>query len=179
MEIRRFGVGHRRPQGPPGSVGLTGGPIHADEHGVISELVLARHGRVELHAAPGPAWLLVIEGGGWVQVGDERARVAAGEAVLWPAGVLHGLWTEGSELRAFVVEFGVGDDLGASGPERGSTLVTSPKAALARASGSSAPGRTEPGKSGGSEARPVGSTAPLRRLAGPPTMDGPRDGEPR
>lgn len=110
MEIRRFGVGHRRPQGPPGSVGLTGGPIHADEHGLIAELVLARHGRLEPHSAPTTAWLLVIEGGGWVQVGQERARIAAGEAVCWPAGVVHGLWTEGSELRAFVVEFPGGDE---------------------------------------------------------------------
>jgi quercetin dioxygenase-like cupin family protein len=108
MDIRRFGVGHRRPQGPAGSVGLTGGPIHADEHGRIAELVLARHGRLELHSAPMPAWLLVIEGGGWVQVGDERARIAAGEAVCWPADVVRGLWTEGSELRAFIVEFGAG-----------------------------------------------------------------------
>lgn len=113
MDIRRFGVGHRRPQGPAGSIGLTGGPIHADEHGRIAELVLARHGRLELHSAPMPAWLLVIEGGGWVQVGDERARIAAGEAVWWPADVVRGLWTEGSELRAFVVEFGAG--VGAGG----------------------------------------------------------------
>lgn len=105
MEIRRFGIGHRRPQGPPGSVGLTGGPIHADEHGLIAELVLARHARLEPHSSPTTAWLLVIEGGGWVQVGRERARIAAGEAVCWPAGVVHGLWTEGSELRAFVIEF--------------------------------------------------------------------------
>jgi len=113
MEIRRFGVGHRRPQGPPGSVGLTGGPIHADEHGLIAELVLGRYGRLEPHSAATTAWLLVIEGGGWVQVGQERARIAAGEAVCWPAGVVHGLWTEGSELRAFVVEFGAG--VGAAG----------------------------------------------------------------
>ncbi len=116
MDIRRFGVGHRRPQGPAGSVGLTGGAIHADEQGRIAELVLARHGRLELHSAPTTAWLLVIEGGGWVQVGDERARIAAGEAVCWPADVLRGLWTEGSELRAFVVEFSGADEFVAEGP---------------------------------------------------------------
>lgn len=118
MDIRRFGVGHRRPQGPAGSVGLTGGAIYADEQGRIAELVLARHGRLQLHSAPTTAWLLVIEGGGWVQVGQERARIAAGEAVCWPAGVVHGLWTEGSELRAFVVEF-PGGDAGAVGVVEG------------------------------------------------------------
>ena len=53
---------------------------------------------------------MVIEGGGWVQVGDERARVAAGEAVLWPADVIHGAWTELSEMRAIVVELAGPDD---------------------------------------------------------------------
>lgn len=125
MDIRRFGVGHRRPQGPAGSVGLTGGAIHADEQGRIAELVLARHGRLELHSAPTTAWLLVIEGGGWVQVGDERARIAAGEAVCWPADVVRGLWTEGSELRAFVVEFGAG--VGATGViEAGAPVLEGP-----------------------------------------------------
>ena len=28
IEVRRFGVGHRRPDGPPGTVGVTGQPIH-------------------------------------------------------------------------------------------------------------------------------------------------------
>ena len=45
-------------------------------------------------------------------VGDEERRVAAGEAVLWPAGVTHGAHTEGSPMRAFVVEFSGADDRG-------------------------------------------------------------------
>jgi hypothetical protein len=47
----------------------------------------------------------VIEGGGWVLVGEERIRVAAGEAIVWPPDVDHGAWTDYSEMRAFVVEF--------------------------------------------------------------------------
>ena len=45
-----------------------------------------------------------------VQVGDERARVAAGEAVLWPADVPHAAWAELSEMRAIVVELSGADD---------------------------------------------------------------------
>jgi hypothetical protein len=41
-----------------------------------------------------------------VQVGEERARVAAGEAVVWPPGVVHTAWTELTPMRAIVVEFG-------------------------------------------------------------------------
>ncbi len=110
IEIRRFGVGHRRPDGPPGTTGVTGQSIHVDERGAISELAFARAARIEPHANPHSSWLIVIEGGGWVGVGDERARVAAGEAVLWPADVPHAAWTEHSEMRAFVVEFAGPDD---------------------------------------------------------------------
>jgi quercetin dioxygenase-like cupin family protein len=105
IEIRRFGVGHRRPEGPAGSVGLTGQVIHADGRGNISELAFARNGRIEPHTSPNTTWLIVVEGGGWVAVGEEYTRIAAGEAVLWPADIPHGAWTEHSQMRAFLVEF--------------------------------------------------------------------------
>lgn len=112
IEIRRFGVGHRRPEGPPGSVGLSGQPIHTDRRGLVAELAFARNARIEPHANPNTSWLIVIEGGGWVTVGEEHARVAAGEAILWPADVVHSAWTEHSEMRALVVEFSGADDAG-------------------------------------------------------------------
>ncbi len=110
MEIRRFGVGNRRPEGPPGSVGVTGQMIHSDARGVVSELAFAKNGRIEPHDNPNTTWLIVIEGGGYVLVGEEERRVAAGEAVLWPAGVLHGAWTEHFPMRVFIVEFAGEDD---------------------------------------------------------------------
>ncbi len=110
MEIRRFGVGNRRPDGPPGTTGVAGQVIHADARGTVSELAFARRASVEPHSNPNTAWFIVIEGGGMVTVGEERARVAAGEAVLWPAGVVHAAWTEISEMRALVVELAGPDD---------------------------------------------------------------------
>ena len=110
IEIRRFGVGHRRPDGPPGSIGLSGQVVHSDGRGVVSELAFARNARIELHSSPNTAYLIVVEGGGWVGVGDEWARIAAGEAAVWPADTPHAAWTEHSEMRAFVVEFAGGDD---------------------------------------------------------------------
>jgi quercetin dioxygenase-like cupin family protein len=110
VEIRRFGVGNRRPDGPPGTSGIAGQVIHSDGRGVVSEIAFARRGAIEPHSNPNTTWFVVIEGGGWVQVGDERARVAAGEAVLWPADVIHGAWTELSEMRAIVVELAGPDD---------------------------------------------------------------------
>ncbi len=110
IEIRRFGVGHRRPDGPPGTVGVKGQLIHSDGRGVISEVAFARNAHVEPYASPNTTWMVVIEGGGWVAVAGERTRIAAGEAVLWPADVLHAAWTEHSEMRALVVEFTGPDD---------------------------------------------------------------------
>jgi quercetin dioxygenase-like cupin family protein len=110
MEIRRFGVGNRRPDGPPGTTGVAGQVIHADARGTVSELAFARRASVEPHSNPNTAWFVVIEGGGMVLVGEERARVAAGEAVLWPADVPHAAWTELSEMRAIVVELSGADD---------------------------------------------------------------------
>ena len=110
IEIRRFGVGHRRPDGPPGTTGVTGQVIHSDERGLISELAFGRAARVEPHVSPNTTWFVVIEGGGWVGVDGERTRVAAGEAVFLPANVTRAAWTEHSQMRAFMIEFAGGDD---------------------------------------------------------------------
>lgn len=105
MEIRRFGPGHRRPDGPPGTQGVSGQVILHDERAVVSELAFGRYAMVTPHANPDNTSLfIVISGGGYVQVGDERARVNHGEAVLWPPGILHGAYTDGTEMRAIVVE---------------------------------------------------------------------------
>ena len=105
IEVRRFGVGHRRPDGPPGTTGIEGHVIRSEPSGLISELAFGRHARIAPHANPNWTYLVVIEGGGWVGVGDERARVQAGEAVVWPPDVLHAAWTDGVPMRAIVVEF--------------------------------------------------------------------------
>jgi quercetin dioxygenase-like cupin family protein len=110
IDVRRFGAGHRRPEGPPGTHGVTGQVIHSDARGLVAELAFAAGARIAPHHNPNTTWLCVIEGGGWVLVGDERRPVAAGEAVLWPAGVTHAAWTEALPMRAFVVEFAGPDD---------------------------------------------------------------------
>ncbi len=133
MEIRRFGVGNRRPDGPPRTTGVAGQVIHADGRGVVSELAFSRHASIEPHSNPNTTWLVVIEGGGWAQVGDERARVAAGEAVLWPADVVHAAWTELSEMRAIVVELTGADDAHLRGILDGRALAIGAGVAAAEA----------------------------------------------
>ena len=105
IDIRRFGVGHRRPDGPAGTSGIEGQVVESGEGGIISELAFSRRARVAPHTNPNWTYFVVIEGGGWVGVGDERARVLAGDAVAWPPDVLHAAWTDGTLMRAIVVEF--------------------------------------------------------------------------
>jgi len=104
IEVRRFGVGHRRPDGPPGTTGIAAQVIETGPTGVIAELAFDRRARITPHANPNWTYFLVIEGGGWVGVGSERTRVLAGEAVVWPPDILHAAWTDGTPMRAIVVE---------------------------------------------------------------------------
>ena len=156
IEVRRFGVGFRRPEGPPGTHGLTGQVIHSDGRGLISELAFTRGGVIAPHENPNTTWFCVIEGGGWVLVGDERRRVAAGEAVLWPAGVTHAAWTEHGEMRAIVVEFAGADDAAINAVLEGA----------ARRLGPGEAGRVERGEGGLAE-RPIDPDR-LDRTAGEP-----------
>ena len=151
MEIRRFGVGQRRPDGPGGTTGVASQVIHADARGRVAELAFARRATMDTHSSPNSAWLVIVEGGGWVQVGEERARVAAGEAVLWPADIEHAAWTELSEMRAFVIEFAGADDAAARGILEGRALELT--------SGGAATGKDGPGDGAAPVATGEGSLA--------------------
>ena len=106
MEIKRFGPGHRRPDGPPGTQGVAGQIIYRDDQAVVTELAFQRYAIVTPHTnQTNTALFIVISGGGFVQVGEERARVNHGEAVVWPPGIVHGAYTDGTEMRVIVVEF--------------------------------------------------------------------------
>ena len=159
MEIRRFGVGHRRPDGPSGTTGVVSAVIHADARGMIAELAFARRATMELHRSANSAWLVVVEGGGWVQVADEKARVAAGEAVLWPAGLEHAAWTELSEMRAFMVEFAGADDAAARGILEGRALELTPGGAADPGEASGAGGTGAAAAATGDGSLTVASTA--------------------
>ena len=116
--------------------------IHSDRRGALSELAFSRRAVIQPHVSPNSIWFVVIEGGGFVRVGDETARVFAGEAVLWPAGVLHGASTAVSEMRAIVVEFSEADDAALRGILSGSAggldapaVVPAPGSATAETGG--------------------------------------------
>ena len=150
MEIRRFGPGYRRPDGPPGTRGVDGQLIFQDARGTIAELSFGPYAAVPPHTNPNSSWFVVVSGGGWVQVGAERTRIAHGEAVLWPAGEPHGAYTDGTEMRAIVVEFAGADDGWARG-----LVEPGPGDAIP---GGSTPPRIEPAE--GRLAEPSGEPPP-------------------
>jgi quercetin dioxygenase-like cupin family protein len=135
IEVLRFGVGHRRPDGPPGTVGIAGRIIHNDGRGLVSELAFTRGARIEPHSNPNTTYFIVIEGGGWVAVGEERLRVAAGEAVVWPADIQHSAWTDYGEMRAFVVEYAGPDDAALRGIISGEARAVGPGQSVGRGQG--------------------------------------------
>jgi quercetin dioxygenase-like cupin family protein len=98
----------------------------------VSELAFSRRGVVTPHANPNTTLFVVVSGGGWVQVGEERSRISHGEAVIWPAGVAHGAWTDGSEMRAIVIELPMGTTQVVEGQaERTGTVAEAARGALA------------------------------------------------
>jgi quercetin dioxygenase-like cupin family protein len=104
MEIVRFGPGHRRPGGPEGSHGVADQVLWSDDRAHVSELAFSRRAFLRPQTSPHVSLFVVVSGGGWVQVADERVGINHGEAVTWPAGVVHGAWTDGSEMRVLLVE---------------------------------------------------------------------------
>jgi quercetin dioxygenase-like cupin family protein len=155
IEVRRFGVGHRRPDGPPGTTGISGQVIESGPSGVISELAFALHARITPHSNPNWTYFVVIEGGGWVGVGDERTRVLAGETVVWPPNVIHAAWTDGTQMRAIVVELSA-PPLALPWVVEGVPQVLPPARPVTKGEGSLAP---RPGRR-------------VRRLADPDDEDG-------
>ena len=104
MEITRFGPGFRRAVPPAGTQGLADQTIWSDPRARITELAFSRRALLAPQTSPDLGMFIVVAGGGWVQVGDERSTIDHGEAVEWPPGVSHGAWTDGSTMRAILVE---------------------------------------------------------------------------
>ncbi len=121
MEILRFGPGFRRREPPAGSSGLADQPIWSVPGARVTELAFAPRALMPPQASPDLGLFVVVSGGGWVQVGDERSVIHHGEAVAWPSGVAHGAWTDGSPMRAILVE--VADDTIEGAHRRGARNV--------------------------------------------------------
>ena len=129
MLIRRFSseLKTRLPGGQPGVYGV---PIQMDSARVppeqrealarrvnglplllnvpmqVEAMYLDPHAALDEHSAPNHIIFIVIAGSGFVRLGGpngETQPIRAGDAILWPAGLDHTVWTEGTSLQAIVV----------------------------------------------------------------------------
>jgi quercetin dioxygenase-like cupin family protein len=104
LEILRFGPGFRRHRPRDGTQGVGDQTIWSDPRARITELAFSRRALMAPQTSPDLGLFIVVAGGGWVQVGEERSAIDHGEAVEFPPGVAHGVWTDGSTMRAILVE---------------------------------------------------------------------------
>lgn len=104
MEILRFGPGFRRSRPREGTQGVGDQTIWSDPRARITELAFSTRALIAPQTSPDLGLFIVVAGGGWVQIGDERSSIDHGEAVEFPPGVAHGAWTDGSTMRAILVE---------------------------------------------------------------------------
>jgi quercetin dioxygenase-like cupin family protein len=87
-----------------GCVGVEGKVLFRSAALVLALLRFAPGGSIHEHDAPMDIDVVCIEGDGLVSVGEDRFPLRAGESVRWPAGALHRLWTEGTEMTTLMVE---------------------------------------------------------------------------
>jgi quercetin dioxygenase-like cupin family protein len=85
---------------------LNGLPILLDRPMIVVAMYFDPHGAMAEHSAPEPILFLVTGGRGFVRIGGpdgETREVTAGDAVLWPAGIDHAVWTADEPLVAVVI----------------------------------------------------------------------------
>lgn len=72
----------------------------------IEAMYFEARASIDEHSAPNPIIFVVIGGAGFVRIGGsdgETRALQAGDAVLWPAGLEHTVWTENAQMLAIVV----------------------------------------------------------------------------
>jgi quercetin dioxygenase-like cupin family protein len=72
----------------------------------IANLRFEPNATIDEHSASIEIDVICLAGAGFVSVGTESSPIRAGQRVVWPAGVNHRLWTEGSSMETLMVERG-------------------------------------------------------------------------
>ena len=86
---------------------FNGLPILLNRPMLVVAMYLEPHGSMDEHSAEVPILFLATAGRGFVRVGGptgETRSVSAGDAILWPAGLDHTVWTEDEPLSAIVID---------------------------------------------------------------------------
>ncbi len=86
---------------------VNGLPILLNRPMIVSAMYFEPHGHMDEHSADMPILFVVMRGKGFVRIGGasgETKEVTAGDAVLWPVGLDHTVWTEDESLDAIVID---------------------------------------------------------------------------
>jgi quercetin dioxygenase-like cupin family protein len=86
---------------------FNGLPILLNRPMIVVAMYFEPHSSMDEHSADVPILFIVTRGRGFVRIGGpsgETREVSAGDAVLWPAGLDHTVWTEDEPLEAIVVD---------------------------------------------------------------------------
>jgi mannose-6-phosphate isomerase-like protein (cupin superfamily) len=102
MIIRSFGDGHRRVA--PEHWGCTNlAATNLFDRPLAVEHHYGPHGGMREHAADEAILCVCIGGSGYVKVGDETSGLRANQAVAWPAGKTHRVWTEDDSMTVLLI----------------------------------------------------------------------------
>ena len=104
MQINPFPQPEWLPKRNDAAVGIDVKVLLQDKRLLVAQLRFAAHASFEAHDAPWDCHVMCLEGSGHVRVGDETARLAAGQSVLWPKAVVHQLWTDDSTMITLMIE---------------------------------------------------------------------------
>jgi quercetin dioxygenase-like cupin family protein len=85
-------------------VGVVGKVLVSEPTFFFSLLRFEPDGTIHEHPGENDTYVACLEGSGWTSVGAERARLEAGQFVVWPKGVPHRLWTEGTTMTTLMYE---------------------------------------------------------------------------
>lgn len=88
----------------PGVVGVHGRVLVTGADLVVAMLRFAPRASIDEHDAQHEIEVVCLEGSGLTSVDGEAAPIHAGQTVTWPAGKLHGLWTEGISMITLMIE---------------------------------------------------------------------------
>ena len=86
---------------------VNGMPLLLDVDHAVVALYFEPHATMDEHSADHPILFLVISGQGTLRLGGptgETRTVQAGDAILWPTGVDHTVWTDEEPLHAIAIE---------------------------------------------------------------------------
>jgi quercetin dioxygenase-like cupin family protein len=93
-----------RPLPAEGARGVEVRVLWNQEGLLLAQLRFGEHANIHEHAGPNDAYVSCLQGGGFTKLGDEVEPIEEGQRVFWPSGIVHGLWTEGSEMVTLMCE---------------------------------------------------------------------------